>query len=552
MKTATIRTIAAVTASVSLFAACSSSSAPTKITNAKTTSTTVKPGGFVRPKCVAQPTGRVAAKQTAPGSSDYDITSFDGTTIRAHWFPRALDGTDSPTILKGPGWGTGGDTNTSTTTAGIFSDSSISRLHDAGYNVLTWDPRGWGASSGTITINSPDFEGRDVQRLIDWVATLPAVKLDGSGDPRMGMVGGSYGGGIQLITAALDCRVDVIVPTIAWHSLITSLYKGETFKQGWGDQLYSFAPKDHLDPHITSAYNAGHATGVMTPADQQWFAARGPADLVGQINVPTLFIQGTVDTLFSLDEAVTNYRILRTKGVEASMIWYCGGHGSCLTHADDGARIAKAAELWLARSLKDDANIKLGPRIDIIDQQGKSFTADDFPTAPGAVVKAHGNGTLKLVEAGGAGPATTSLTKGLLGSVSLAITPGKATNAVSVSIPFSSDALVAAAPKLKVSYTGTAPAGPHPTRVFAQLVDDATGIVLGNQITPIVMILDGAAHTATVSLETISYHATPGAKVTLQIVATTVAYAQPRLGGSITFSAIDVELPTSHGFTAHG
>jgi len=42
---------------------------------------------------------------------------------------------------------------------------------------------------------------------------------------------------------------------------------------------------------------------------------------VKQINAPTLFVQGTVDTLFTLDEAVENYRILRSRGVPTAMIW---------------------------------------------------------------------------------------------------------------------------------------------------------------------------------------------------------------------------------------
>ena len=34
-----------------------------------------------------------------------------------------------------------------------------------------------------------------VSKLIDWVSTRPPAQLDGPGDPRLGMVGGSYGGG---------------------------------------------------------------------------------------------------------------------------------------------------------------------------------------------------------------------------------------------------------------------------------------------------------------------------------------------------------------------
>ena len=48
------------------------------------------------------------------------------------------------------------------------------------------------------------------------------------------MAGGSYGGGIQFITAARDKRVDVITPTIPWHNLLESLYPRQSrVKTGW-------------------------------------------------------------------------------------------------------------------------------------------------------------------------------------------------------------------------------------------------------------------------------------------------------------------------------
>jgi ABC-2 type transport system ATP-binding protein len=50
--------------------------------------------------------------------------------------------------------------------------------------------------------------------------------------------------------------------------------------------------------------------------------------------------------------------------------------------------------------------------------------------------------------------------------------------------------------------------------------------------------------------EDIAFTAHPGTSVTLQLVATTTAYAQPRLGGSITFDAIDVSLPVAAGLAA--
>jgi ABC-2 type transport system ATP-binding protein len=61
--------------------------------------------------------------------------------------------------------------------------------------------------------------------------------------------------------------------------------------------------------------------------------------------------------------------------------------------------------------------------------------------------------------------------------------------------------------------------------------------------------LDGQGHTATVDLEVIAQHHDAGESLTLQIVATTVAYATPRLGGEITFDAIGISLPTAEGLT---
>ena len=109
--------------------------------------------------------------------------------------------------------------------------------------------------------------------------------------------------------------------------------------------------------------------------------------------------------------------------------------------------------------------------------------------------------------------------------------------------------MVLGAPELTMTYSGTVPAGERPTRVFAQLVDDATGLVLGNQITPIPVTLDGATHELTIPLEVVAFAAASGRTLTLQLVATTTAYGQPRLGGSVTFAEIGVSLPVVTGYS---
>jgi len=377
------------------------------------------------------------------------------------------------------------------------------------------------------------------------------VRLDAPRDPRVGMVGGSYGGGIQLVLAAIDCRVDAIVPTIAWHSLGSSLFKARTVKQGWGDLLYDAAKGRQLDPHITSAHDSGDATGTLSGTDQAWFASRGPGDLVNKIRAPTLLIQGTVDTLFTLDEARTNYSILRSHGVPTEMLWYCGGHGICLTKGGDPAFPTTSTISWLGRYVKGDATVHLGAGFATVDQNGRELAADRYPPRLGPPVSAHGAGMLSLTatvfapihKLAGAPSAA-------LGTVASDITPTRAENAVDLDVQFASAALVLGHPVLTFSYTGTTPAGSRPTRVFAQLVDPATGLVLGNQATPIDVELDGATRRVTVPLEMVVFSATAGDRLTLQVMSSATGYAQPRFGGHIKFTSMDLSMPTAIGMRA--
>ena len=178
--------------------------------------------------------------------------------------------------------------------------------------MLTWDPPGFGGSGGTAEVDSPKFEARDVSAMISWVARQRQAPLDHRGDPRVGMVGGSYGGGIQLVSAAIDHRIDAIVPDIAWHSLVTSLDKNDTARSGWDMPLYlaALSAKARLDSHIVDTANAEGSSFQVSAANRGFYAARGPGDLVDKITAPTLLIQGTVDTLFTLHEAVENYSAL--------------------------------------------------------------------------------------------------------------------------------------------------------------------------------------------------------------------------------------------------
>ena len=237
--------------------------------------------------------------------------------------------------------------------------------------MLTWDSRGFGESGGTVTVDSKDFEGRDVQALLDWLADQPEATLDGPNDPRVGMHGVSYAGGIELVSAAIDDRIEAIAPSIAWHSLLTSLYKEETVKGGWSSVLYAAGQASgRLDPHIQSAFVSGTTTGKLSAEDRAWFESRGPGDaLVRRIRVPTLLLQGTADTLFTTSEAIRNYEILRRNRVPVKMMWFCGGHGTCLTGTGPAGHFEGRVIAWLRKYVAMRQSTPIGP--------GFEWLADD-------------------------------------------------------------------------------------------------------------------------------------------------------------------------------
>jgi ABC-2 type transport system ATP-binding protein len=387
-----------------------------------------------------------------------------------------------------------------------------------------------------------------VSALIDFVAKQPEAQLDKKGDPRVGMAGGSYGGGIQLVAAGLDHRIDAIIPDIAWHSLATSLYQDDTFKAGWAGLLYlSARARGHLDPHIDSAFAAGSATGRLSAADKRWFISRGPGNaLVSKIRIPTLLIQGTVDTLFPLDEAVANYtQLWRHSSAPVRMLWFCGGHGTCLTPAGDTRLIEERSIAWFKRYLDGDRTADPGPPFEWVDQEGTEHSATQYPPPGGKRLTAHGSGRLPLQAAGGSGPLAVISPSDPTAAASAVTGATKAANAVNVTVHARSKAtLVVGAPRVTLRYRGTA-ASPD-ARLYGQVVDDATGLVLGNLVTPIPVVLDGKQHTVTRPLELVSATLRPGRTFTVQIAAATTAYGATSAAfntGGVDLRDVAVSLP---------
>jgi ABC-2 type transport system ATP-binding protein len=482
--------------------------------------------------------GASAATTTAAASESaqpFAVTSFDGTTITGDYF-QSPAGRSAPTVLFGPGWGGEAISDPTTPSDPANGTIGVAPLLAAGYNVVSWNPRGFHTSTGRAEADSAFYEGRDVSAILDWVARQRWAELDRRGDPRVGMVGGSYGGEVQWAAAAVDHRIDAIAPDISWNSLVTSLAPNRTNKTAWSALLSGGAQLSgqRNDPRVDTSFAAAQTSFEPTADAVRFLGARGRHDLAARVHVPTLILQGTVDTLFPLDEAAVNYREVSRNHVPVKMVWFCGGHGVCLTDPGDTTVVERETLTWLDRYVKGE-RVSTGPGFEWVDQLGTWHTARTYrPHHTG--VSAHGAGTLSLSAAGGSGPGPAQL--GPYASV----VATRATNAVNVPIRFPRTTSVLGAPTVSITYKGTAPKAA--ARVLAQVVDEHTGVVLGNQLTPIPVRLDGRTHTARVPLEYVAAVGTRQAGFTLQLVAQSSQINTYPTGGSVRFARVHVTLPT--------
>ncbi|HVE67513.1 MAG TPA: CocE/NonD family hydrolase [Solirubrobacteraceae bacterium] len=501
-----------------------------------------------------------------PSSGEHQttVTSFDGTEILVQWCPAAADQLDpegrAPTIIAGSGWGIPGrrcrGNEAEEGAEGVFGNPPIETFTAAGYNVLTFDARGFWRSGGTAQVDSPEVEARDMQRLIDYVAAQPEAITDAPGDPRVGMVGGSYGGGNQFVTAARDHRVEAIAPSIAWNSLVTSLFKHEAVKAGWAAILVGagvpmttlpgvLSPAGiqtgHMAQEVYDATQQGTTSGMIEPATRQWFAERGPNFLLDRIETPTLLLQGTVDTLFTLDEAHRNYEALAAGGTETKMIWFCGGHGACFTEPGSREHVNRRVLAWFDHHVRGRESVSTGPEFEWIDEGGGWNASERYPLGLTGELRGEGSGVLPLTpgEQGGGGVAATPQA-----GVEIPIETPQSKG-------LAAESIVLGEPQLSLTYTATgsstigvgSPSGPQPrTFVYAQIVDKSRNIVVNNLATPIPISLDGQQHELTLPLERIASRSTQ-AGYSLQIVPQTSVYDGQRAGGEVNLRSIKVTLP---------
>ncbi|MFJ8310379.1 MULTISPECIES: CocE/NonD family hydrolase [unclassified Streptomyces] len=287
------------------------------------------------------------------------------------------------------------------------TDATAKAFAARGYVALAYSGLGFGTSGCLISLDDPGIDGRAASRLIDFLAGSRAaddgtridfVTQDGPDDPRVGMIGGSYGGAIQMATAAVDHRVDALVPLITWNDLSYALDPNNAgdpkvpgaFKWQWTNGFYLMGESQpitlpNLDPsrwgslgcvHFVpdacktiGLLNSGRYRAAPTAAMQRYARSVSPVSYLDRVQAPTLLIQGQSDNLFNLNEATATYNTLKEQGTTTKMIWQSWGHSGGQAPGElnlaegnlETSYTGKRILAWFDRYLRKQKHTDTGP-----------------------------------------------------------------------------------------------------------------------------------------------------------------------------------------------
>ena len=398
-----------------------------------------------------------------------------------------------------------------------------------GYAFFAYSGLGFGNSGCKITLDDPDWDGKAGSQLLSFLGgtkeALDGTKIDyivkdGDGDPRVGMIGGSYGGQIQFAIAGIDKRLDAIVPQITWNDLAYSLgpnntdfERGVTYRTpgvtksdwpvlftalGFGvgfQQAVQNQDPSHLgacpnfsDSACKGLVTAG-STGYPDQATLDFLRHASVTTYMSKIRIPTLIAQGQSDTLFNLQEAVATYQALRKQGTPAKMLWRSSGHsGGGISGESSSTNLESAYESRMAlewfdyylRGIGDPPALGFAFLRDWVEYEGDAAPAvgvtPSYPASTDQTVFLSGADKLVSDRAGvQAGTANFAASPGAAGQGgAVAEAPGAdapGTFAQYTSAPLDADFELVGIPKLTVKLSA-------PTFAQSQGADPASKLVL--------------------------------------------------------------------------
>jgi ABC-2 type transport system ATP-binding protein len=482
-----------------------------------------------------------------------------------------------------------------------------------GYVVLTYTARGFGRSGGLIHLDSPDYEVADASLLVTWLATKTSdVELDAPGDPRIGVAGSSYGGGLALLLAGTDPRIDAVDADITWNELSQALFPQSAtipetaggpglsagagvFKRVWASQLFASGSSNtgNGDPaagcgrfaaDICALYQRSAQTGVPDDATLALLHASSPASILSNITAPTLLTQGEQDSLFPLDQADANARGIAANGTPVQVRWRAGGHDV------GGSPAFGPVRDWFATILKDhQAPPAVSPFS--FDRSGAGLSAatgrsvtqtirasTGYPGTAGAPAAAlttyplRGGPQLILAPAGGSPAAISSLpglggvlsAAGLLGGGASALTAPVGQVAAFTSEPLTDSRLIVGSSTVRITVTPAPGNSGSTATLFIALHDlspDGAQSLPAGLVAPVLLhdLTPGVPVTVDVRLPGIVDQVASGHRLRVTVATTDLGYLLPTAPAAYTISlatgssagtaAVPLSVPTVDGET---
>jgi ABC-2 type transport system ATP-binding protein len=411
----------------------------------------------VEPVTMMLPGGPTSATDPTPVELDADV-----------YIPEV---TPAPAVLLAHGFGGSNDA--------LAEEAQL--LVEAGFVVLAYTARGFGQSTGLISMNSPDFEVADASALIDYLASLASVTTQAPGDPVVGVAGGSYGGALALLLAGYDDRVDAVAADITWNDLETSLFAQSAvggaqpgvLKSLWTSLFFSsglglepgqpVTECGRFTPEWCAAYVDAVTKGEVSPAASALMERSSPRSVTERITAPVLLGAGQADSLFPLTQANANAEQIVNAPVK--VVWHAGGHDGGIAETD---RLRSLTAAWFDQHLRggpavsDAFEVSLVEASALSDRDPGTVEVLSAPTYPGI----FGDATTEmpvgappqqvLAPAGGSPAAITSLPgagglAGLAGAFLSVPLPGQTAGFFSEALPESMRIVGATRARLSVS-----------------------------------------------------------------------------------------------------
>jgi len=447
-------------------------------------------------------------------------------------------------------------------------DSEARSLARHGYVVLAYTARGFGRSGGLIHLDAPSYEVADASRLVSYLATMPQVRKDSPGNPRVAVAGSSYGGGLALLLSAYDRRVDAAGADITWNDLTQALFPNAAggqpgvFKKLWAGQLFASAAGrptgagqggacGRFAPNVCAAYQLAASTGQPNAAILALLKASSPAGVLDRITAPTVLSQGEQDSLFPLDQVAANARGIAANGTPVKVIWRAGGHDGGTTTSE----LLPYLQDWFDPVLREQGRTDLAfdvnvPGSGISSATGRTVSQTlrvDRGYTQGRTRPVSVSGPAQTIYApAGGSPAAVSSVPGLggllstaaalTGSPGLTAIPGQVARFPSQPLP--GGLLMAGSSTVRLSVTAR---GATDATLFASvhhLAADGTDTLPAGLVAPIRLtgLTPGVPRAVTVRLPAVVQNVPAGDRLVLQVSTTDLAYQLPSAPRSYTLA----------------